>query len=257
MLALVAGVAALVLVGRPLSAPDWLRERIEDRLSAALPGLTIDFGDMSVLVSRDGLARVVLSDVDLRTSAGVPVAVLADLRAGLDPWPLLRGELQLGRVSLAGASMSLRRDKDGKVGLALGDVFAAGSEVPDIPTLIAQVDAALSDPRFESLRRIEAEALTIRYDDARAGRGWTADGGRLSLTREDGSLRLAGDVALLGLGDVAATLALNAESVIGAQSASFGLNLSGLPAQDIATQSPALVWLSGLRAPISGRCAAP
>ncbi|WP_315901583.1 DUF3971 domain-containing protein [Salipiger bermudensis] len=252
LLALVLGVAGLVMVGRAVSAPDWLRERIEDRLSEALPGLTINFGDMAVLVERDGLARVVLSDVDLQTSEGVPVATLADLRAGLDPLPLLRGELQLGRVSLAGASMSLRRDETGKVGLALGDAFASGTQAPDIPTLIAQVDAALSDPRFESLRRIEAEALTIRYEDARAGRGWTADGGRLSLSREDGTLRLAGDVALLGTGDVAATLAISAESVIGAQSARFGMNLSALPAQDIATQSAALAWLGGLRAPISG-----
>lgn len=252
VLALIAGGAALVLVGRPLSAPDWLREGIEARLDESLPGLTIDFGDVSVLVERDGLARVVLSDVDLQTSDGVPVATLADLRAGLDPLPLLRGELQLGRVSLAGASMSLRRDREGRVGLALGDAFSSDTKAPDIPTIIAQIDAALSDPRFDSLRRIEAEALTIRYEDARAGRGWTADGGRLSLTREDGTLRLAGDVALLGAGDVAATLALNAESVIGEQSAQFGMNLSALPAQDIATQSPALVWLSGLRAPISG-----
>ncbi|WP_417742364.1 AsmA-like C-terminal region-containing protein [Salipiger sp.] len=252
LLALLAAGAALMLVGRPISAPDWLRETVETRLGEALPGLSVGFGDISVLVERDGMARVVLSDVDLRTSDGVPVATLADLRARLDSLPLLRGELQLGQVSLTGASMSLRRDREGRVGLALGDAFTPGTKAPDIPTIIAQIDAALSDSRLDSLRRVEAEALTIRYEDVRAGRGWTADGGRLSLTREDGTLRFAADVALLGAGDVAATLALNAESAIGSQSVEFGMNLSGLPAQDIATQSPALVWLGGLRAPISG-----
>lgn len=252
VLALLVGASVLALIGRPLSAPDWLRARIEARLNEAVPGLDFRFGDVRLLVQSDALARIVLTDVDIRTDSGAPVATLADLEAGLAPAPLLRGEVALRAARLSGAMLSLRRDEDGRLGLALGDVFASGTRMPDFPTIIAQVDAAVADPRLAGLQELRAEALTIRYEDARAGRGWTADGGRLSLTREDGRLRLAGDVSLLGRGDVAATLAINAESVIGETSGSFGLNLTGLDSQDIASQSPALAWLEALRAPISG-----
>ncbi|MBN9887308.1 DUF3971 domain-containing protein [Salipiger abyssi] len=238
--------------GRAIAAPDWLRERIESRLGAMVPGLDIRFGGLNLLVQPDGLARFVLTDVDVRAETGAQVATLSDVEIGVTPGKLLFGEAELRAARLSGAVLTLRRNAEGELGLALGDVFASDTPTPDIPTIIARVDDAMSDPRLAGLREVQADALTIRYEDARAGRGWTADGGRLSLTREGGALRLAGDMALLGRGDVAATLALNAESPIGETSGSFGLNLSGLGAQDIATQSPALAWLNALRAPISG-----
>nr|WP_274705555.1 AsmA-like C-terminal region-containing protein [Salipiger pentaromativorans] len=252
MLAVSAAAGGWALIGRPLSAPDWLRAKVEARIGAAVPGLDIRFGDLRLLVKPDGLASLVLVDVDIRSATGAQVATLSDVEAGFSPVQLLAGEVELRAARLSGAVLTLRRDAQGRLGLALGDVFAADTPAPDIPTLIAQVDAAMTDPRLAGLRVVRADALTIRYEDARARRGWTADGGRLSLTREDGALRLAGDVALLGRGDVAATLALNAESPIGETGVQFGLNLTGLDAQDIATQSPALAWLETLRAPISG-----
>ncbi|APX25537.1 MULTISPECIES: YhdP family protein [Salipiger] len=251
VLLLLAG-GAWSMLGRPISAPDWVRVRIEQRLAEAVPALDISFGDMRLLVDPDGLAHVALTDVDIRSDTGAQVATLSDIEAGFSPSALLRGEVVLRRARLTGAMLALRRDAHGKLGLALGDVFDSDAPMPDLPTLIGLIDGAFARPQLAGLRSVEAEALTIRYEDVRAGRGWTADGGRLSLTREDGALRLAGDVALLGRGDTAATLELNAESRIGETSADFGMALEGLDAQDIATQSPALAWLHGLRAPISG-----
>ncbi|WP_417723926.1 DUF3971 domain-containing protein [Salipiger sp.] len=239
-------------LGRTLSAPDWLRARIESRLDQALPGIEIRFGDMRLRVERDLLARIVLSDVDVRSDAGAHVATLSDLSVGLAPTKLLRGEYELRTARMSGAVVTVRRDEAGRLGLALGDVFSGDTRMPGVPEIIDRLDAALGDPRLQALSAVDAEALTIRFEDARAHRGWTADGGRLRLTRENGALRLAGDVALIGRGDVAATIALNAESPIGSTRVDFGLSLDGLEAGDIASQSPALAWLDSLRAPISG-----
>ncbi|GGG61478.1 hypothetical protein GCM10011415_04490 [Salipiger pallidus] len=252
VIVLLAGAGLWSVMERPLSAPGWLREQIEERIAQAVPGIDLSFGDLQLEVRPDGMARVRLVDVGIRSDTGAPVAQLSNLVAGMTFADLFRGRIDLRLVHLSGASLAMRRDADGRFGLALGDVFASDTPTPDIPTMLANLQRALEDPRLDKLTSISAEALTIRYEDARAQRGWTADGGRVSITREGRSLRLAGDVSVLGRGDVPATLAVTAENTIGEGSAQFGVNLSGLEAQDIATQSPALAWLGGLRAPISG-----
>ncbi|MDU8911037.1 AsmA-like C-terminal region-containing protein [Aestuariicoccus sp. MJ-SS9] len=251
-LALILAIGGLLMLGRAVSAPDWLRERIEARIDVALPGLDLRFGDMQVQVQRNGLPQVMLWDVDIRTDDGVPVAAFGDVRAALSPKALARGKIVLRDASVSGAILTLTRGPDGRIAVALGDVFAADTATPDLPTLIAQVDRALADPRLARLRSVTADALTLRYEDARAHRGWTLDGGVLRLTRDDGRLQLGGNVAILGGGDTAASIELNAQSVIGDTGMDFGLTLRGLSSNDIATQSPALAWLDALHAPISG-----
>ncbi|MDJ0822451.1 MAG: AsmA-like C-terminal region-containing protein [Paracoccaceae bacterium] len=244
--------SAFVVTGRPIDAPPWLRERIEARIDAMAPGLNVEFGRMSLLVERSGLARVILWDVMINNDLGEEVAQLSDIEAGLSPAGLLRGQVVLKEAQVSGAFVTLQRDRDGRLGLALGNAFAQQTDTPDLAAIIGEVDAAFSDPRLSQLRVIEADALTIRYEDARARRGWTADGGRLRVSRQGGELRLAGDLALLGGGDQVATIELNAQSPIGATDLEFGVVLNGLSSGDIATQSPALAWLDALDAPISG-----
>lgn len=240
------------LVGRPVEAPEWVRARIEQRLAEAIPGLNVDFGRMSLQVEGMDLARFVLWDVDLRNEHGEAVAALSDIEAGLSAPALMRGKLELKELRVSGAFVTMQRDERGRFGLALGDVFAKGTTVPDMAEIVAQVDRAVQTPRLAGLTRFEADALTIRYEDLRAQRGWTADGGRLRLERDGDRLRVGGDVALLSGGAGVATVELNAESRIGETAVDFGIVLGDLGARDIATQSPALAWLDDLDAPISG-----
>nr|WP_167647720.1 DUF3971 domain-containing protein [Mameliella alba] len=246
------GVAGYAMVGRAVDAPEWVRERIETRIAESLPGIEVDFGRMSLLIQRSGLARVILWDVEIRNFNGETVAQLSDIEAGLSPAALLNGQVDLREAQVSGAFVTLRRDADGRLGLSLGDAFAASSEMPDIGQIIARIDTVMGDPRLAGLTSFEADALTLRYEDQRARRGWTADGGRLRLAREDGRLALSGDVALLAGGDGVATVEVEAQSPIGKQSLDFGVILHGLASRDIATQSPALAWLEELDAPISG-----
>ncbi|MFZ5962985.1 AsmA-like C-terminal region-containing protein [Thalassococcus sp. BH17M4-6] len=245
-------VAVWAAVGRPVTAPDWLQTRIEARLTEAAPGVRLRFGRVGVVFQPDGLARVRLSDVDIATPEGSPVATLSEVEAALSFGALLRGQLSLREARLSGGFVTLQRDVDGRLGLALGQAFNPSSTGPDVPTLIAQVDRLLTDPRLAALREVSADALTLRYEDARARRSWTADGGRLRIERSGGVLRLSADLAVLGGGDSVASLSVNAESAIGRRDVDFGLALNDLYSVDIATQSPALAWLRALRAPISG-----
>lgn len=253
LLSMVAGLAltAFLLAGHPVAAPDWLRDRIEQRIAQSLPGLDLRFGRVSVMLQRSGLARVILWDVELRNLHGGVIAQLSDVEAGFLPAPLLRGTLELREAQISGAFVTLTRDRAGKIGLSLGDAWA-GQTAPDLPQMISRIDTLLTDPRLSRLNLIEADALTIRYEDLRARRGWTVDGGRLRVEKADNVLDLSGDLALLAGGDAAASLEVNASSPIGDNSLDFGVTLAGLAARDIATQSPALAWLDALDAPISG-----
>jgi len=243
------GATFWALSGRVIEAPDWLRDRIEARLVQAAPALRLQFGGVSAQVT-GGIPRLRLRDVRIDTADGAPLAQLTDLEFGLAPAGLLRGRAQLSEVTLQGIFVTLRRDRDGRFGLALG-TDSAGS-APDIPGVVQMIDDALSDPRLARLRAVSLGNLTLRYEDARARRGWTVDGGRLRLERDQGTLRLAGDLAVLGGSEGVATLALNVESLIGAGDVVFGLSFEDLSSRDIATQSAALAWLDALRAPISG-----
>ncbi|MGP6085648.1 hypothetical protein [Antarctobacter jejuensis] len=247
-----AGLSAFLMVGRPVDAPPWVRERIEARIAESLPGIDVDFGRMSLLVQRSGLARIILWDVDIRNARGEMIAQLSDIEAGIAPGPLLSGRIELREAQVSGAFVTLTRDGQGRLALALGDAFAAGTAAPGVGQIITTVDKLLVDPRLAQLDLFEADALTLRYEDQRARRGWTADGGRLRLAREDGILRLSADVALLAGGDGVATVEIDASSPIGRSDVDFGITLDGLASRDIATQSPALAWLEELEAPISG-----
>ena len=253
MFMVVVAIAGWAMLGRTLTAPDWLHARIEARLARAVPDLRIAFDEVGLLVQRNGLARVTLSDVRLATASGVPIVDMGRASAGFRPGPLLRGRAVLREAQVSGVLATLRRDREGRFGLALGPAFAGGGGgLPDLPTLIGQVDDALLRPVLAGLRTVEVDGLTLRLQDERARRSWTADGGSLRLTREGGSLRLAAGLSVLGGGDTAATLQVDARSDIGRDDLAFGVSLDDLPSEDIATQSPALAWLRALQAPISG-----
>lgn len=244
-----AGIIAVATGGGGLAAPDWVERRIEARLVQALPDGRIAFEGLEVALGADGRPGLVLSGVTLSDTAGTPQASVARVEGAVAVWPLLRGEIELTGLSLSGAILSVRRDVDGRFDLALGGVgagFAAPGEI------VAAVDRWVAAPALARLDRVAAHGLTLRYEDARARRGWTADGGRLRLTREDGRLRASADFALLSGRDAAAVLAFNAESALGSEAVALGLTFERMETADIATQSPALAWLEVLDAPISG-----
>ncbi len=235
-----------------LESPDWLTQHIEQSLVDMAPDIRVSFGNISLFAQTSGQLHVALSDVSVVNLDGHLIAQLSALEAGLSGWDLLQGDTILRNGRVSGAFITVLRDKSGRLGLALGDAFSDDVDAPDVPTMITTLDNLAQSPLLEHLDDLEADGMTIRYEDARARRGWTVDGGRVLLERRDTSIMFTADMALLGGGASVASLQLHAESEIGKTSAQFGFALEDLPAQDIATQSPALAWLEALRAPISG-----
>ena len=239
-------------IGRPITAPDWLHHRIEDRLAKMLPDLDVTFGAMSVVMTPNGRPQVQLRDVEVSQPDGPVILAMSDLETGLALRPLLKGKAQLGRIRLSGAAIHVTRRKDGSFDLSFGASLPQVEQAASIEELKAGLDRFLTSPQLRNLGRVDADALIVRYEDLRSGRAWTIDGGRLRLTREGDDLRIGGDLALLAGYDFVTTVELNYESRIGAPEAHFGMIFEDMPAQDIAVQSAAVAWLDVVRAPISG-----
>ena len=249
---LAGAVGLFMMKGRYVAAPDWLRNEITTRLNAQTQAVQLRFGEVGMILEEDWIPRLVLRNVGVLDAEGERLAVLSDVNGTVALRPLLSGALQPGAIRLSGATVRLRRSASGNVGVAVGDNLTTVQEAPSFAALIDRLSGVLTRPGLVALKDVEAENLTIQFEDARAGKAWTVDGGRLRLTRAGDDLQLRGDFALLGNRGFATTLEMNYAGQIGATTADFGMSFEDMPARDIAGQSPALAWLEALDAPISG-----
>lgn len=245
-------VAFYSAIGRQVSAPDWLRQDITERLNSKMTGVQLSFGDVGFVLETDWVPRLVLRNVRVTDQNGERLAVLSDLDSTVALKPLMNGKIQPGTVRLSGATLRLRRSAEGRVGVAVGENPTTIEEASSFAALANQIDRLFLLPDLIALSRVEMGNLTLQYEDARAGKAWTVDGGRLLLTRAGKKIEMRGDFVLLGNRGYATTLEMNYAGEIGDAAASFGMSFDDMPARDIAGQSPALAWLETLDAPISG-----
>lgn len=246
---------AFWLKGRAIEVPEWLRDDISARLAAELPELDIRFGALEVVLQENWRPRIAVSNVDVMSVAGQEIVSVRGARASFDRTALMQGRLALTRLNLSGVLVNLRRDAQGSFELSAGPAAgtrAARRVAPTLTALVAELDDVLQRPGWRALREAEVDALTLRYEDARAGRAWTVDGGLLNLRREADELELSIDLTVLGGGDQAARLSASYVSDIGNPAARFGVTISNLAAGDIASQGAAFAWLQAVDAPLSG-----
>lgn len=250
---LCAGVLVLVL-GAGLNAPSWIRQQVADGINDGLSGYALRFDRMSLAFERDLVPRLALHGVAISTTDGAPLANLSGLEVTVAPRPLLRGEIQPATVRLEGGQLLLRRNESGAMALALeGNTAAPANDAPqNLVTLPQQIEAVFARPEFAALREVTVEKVSLRYEDARARRAWTADGGQIRLTREGERIDLRGNVSVLGARDYATSLEVTYGGIVGSAAAEFSLKFDDMPAADMAGQLPALTWLAALDAPISG-----
>jgi hypothetical protein len=243
----------VLLIGRDLRVPDWLEADIKAHIKQAMPDLDVRIGQIAFRIERSDLSpRVFFQNVVVRDETELPFMSLGELSVRASFPAAMQGDFLPKRITLSGALMKLRRGRDGQFDLTLGSAVQASGQGADFAALIERIDGVLMIPEMRYLTEVKASSLTLLYEDARSGRAWTVDGGRMALNRRDAALALRADFALLGGQDYATTLALSYESPIGSAAAKVGLELADAPAEDIATQSPAMSWMRGLRAPISG-----
>nr|WP_170410210.1 DUF3971 domain-containing protein [Ruegeria arenilitoris] len=240
------------LIGQNLHAPEWLRKQVEQRLEHSLGGLKIRFGDVNFIVNEEWRPRLQLSDVTISDAAGQQIAQVSDLRTRLSMRGLLRGQIRPRRIILRDAQIALTRGLDGALSLTVGSGSAPVQQAPDLAQLIEQSDDVFLSPILSGLRSVDLESLTLDYQDLRLGRAWVFDGGHITVTRTGDEMHLATGFSVLTGRDYASSIEANYTSVLGTPQARFGISITDLPAEDIASQSLALSWLQVLKAPISG-----
>ncbi len=247
-----AGVAVMSMIGTRVAAPEWLRNQVTERVNTADTGVSLGFGDLSMVLQDDWVPKVALQNLVVRDAEGAPLVQLANVQGTLALGPLLRGELRPGSINVSGMRLLVRRSAEGDIDLQLGDESGDVQQTTDPASLVDQIDAFLQRPDFAALRNVTADNLTLRYEDARARQAWNVDGGRLEMIRDGDTLELDAELALLGDRGFATTLEMIYRSEIGSSAADFVMTFEDMPARDIAGQSAALSWLRALEAPISG-----
>ncbi|WP_204114106.1 DUF3971 domain-containing protein [Shimia biformata] len=245
-------VLGVAISGRPIVLPDWARDRVSRVLAEQSPHYDIDFGKVS-LVFEDGfhprlqVQNVAVGDVE----TGVSLE-LAEIDTTLSLGELASGRVAPRSLSLVGATLTLRREADGSFNLAFGEGGGLTGNVSGLGDVGSLVERLFKRPELAQVSRIEAHAVSLRYDDVRAGQGWTIDGAEMRLDRDDTGARLGASLSLLGGRDYASQMEVSLETSFTSQAAALGFTFTDMPSEDIALQSPALAWLGVIRAPISG-----
>ncbi|PRY78863.1 uncharacterized protein DUF3971 [Yoonia maritima] len=247
-----AGVAAVMMINREITAPSWIVEQIEARASEVLDGAQLDFGTITARIGRDLHPHVRLVDTRLFDRDGVMLTRVPVVEGMMSPRGLiLRHEVMMQEIRLIGAQINLRRARDGTVAVALASDAAEVSQARSIPELLDQLDQVFERPQLEALETVRAEGLIVNFDDARARRSWVVDGGTLALDLRNGETALRGNLSLLSGRAEVTTVTLSYSSPRGSRAAQFAVNIDDAITSDIAAQSPALTWLRDVEAPIS------
>lgn len=247
---LLGGSALFLIVRGTVEAPNFVRAQLEQGVARAVPNAVLDYGSLDLQFGTDGRPLVVMRDARLSTTSGARIAEVTDLQAALSLGPLFQGRIQPKQLTVSGLFLDIQRDVDGAIELSfdgdLGQVSVAGAGI------IETIFDLLALPTLSELENFNIEAVTLRYDDQRADRSWTVDGGRARLAVSPESLDVFADLALLSGRASVATVEANALLDRTSGDISFGISVDEMPANDLATQSAALAWLSVLDAPISG-----
>lgn len=247
--ALVAGVS---MIGREITAPSWVKQLVEARAAEVLDGGSIAFGAITVTIGTDLHPQVRLRGAVLRDAAGTTLARIPVISGQISPRGLIfRHTLLMQKLRLSGPQIKLRRNADGSVAVAFDTQATALKQAPNFAVLLDQVDQVLERPELEALSTISVDGLIVNYEDARAARSWTVDGGTVDLRLDAAKTHLEAQFSLLSGRDFATTAGLTYDSPRGSRAADFALTLTQATAADLATQSAALSWLAVVDAPIS------
>lgn len=243
-------VLSLSLTGRTVAVPEILRAKLEDALNDNMEGAPLRLGGMQIGIDRTGVLQLLMNDIRLADQAGGALAELNWLGAELSLERMLKREFAAEKIYLTGAQITLRRTAAGRFTLAAGP--SLGGDEQSVTDVLARIDAAMTDGAVSSLEEVGAAGIVLTLEDARSGRIWQATNASATLrkTREALSLTVTSDV-FNGTDDLAG-LQVSLVRNRATEHVQLGVNVDGMPAGDIALQSPVLSWLGVLDAPISG-----
>ncbi len=248
LLVILAGGAA-AMIGRSLTLPAVVTERIEAALTEQMGGGIVDLSDVSVQLDRTLTPRILLRNLSARDASGAVIGQVAEIGVELSAAELWARNLLPTDLRIEGVEMTIRRALDGTLSLSFGETSTAPGSVPEV---LARFDAAFDAPGLAALATISATDLTITFEDARSGRIWQVTGGRLTIHNRPGRIELDLIAEVFNGTEDLARVQVSFTSVKNTPAAQLAVNIERAAARDIALQSPALSYLGLLDAPVSG-----
>lgn len=252
-----AGLIALVLlaaVDRPLVAPEWMRQRLEQAAAAQVEGVDISFGEVSLVIEDNWDPRLRVRNLELRAPDNRGGVTLARVDARLALAELRNGQVAPREIRVSGVFLRIIRLADGTVNISVGDGGGNGpfGEDTQIATIGDQIEGYLDLPLLAQLETFRLDDMTLRYEDVRARRGWTVDGGQMRLDRDGEDIEISTQMTLLGGRAYATSIEAFLNTSYETSATQFGVSFEDIPSGDIASQTAALTWLEIVRAPLSG-----
>ncbi len=246
----VTSLTIIALIGRDVDAPDWVKTQLISQLEQVGEGLEIEIDTVKLRLGRDLHPRVRINGVTVQSNKQ-PVGQLRHVSALISPRGIVFEQaILLQDVAIDGARLLVRRDADGRVSLAFGAQGDLG-KVPSLAALLDQIDQLFERPVLAAMETVSADGLILEYIDARAGRSWTVDGGRVTLALNGQATQIDGSLSLLSGGTDITRLDVSYGRRNRSGPASISLKIEDARAADLATQSPVFSWLSAVQAPIS------
>jgi hypothetical protein len=264
--------AALIALGFLLStgvsAPGWVRARLETVLTDSLPRESVAIGDIRVTMFKtSAYPSITLTNIKILDQNGNIRAAVPEIRTELVSFDALTGRLRPVSIVVSRAKLHLRRDLQGKIDISVGTGDAAsflpeGGSVADI---LAAIEDVFNIPVLSRLQTVQTLNSTITLDDATSGRRWkfrdTAFSfansvkdlsGQVTFKLETATGPIAGGALSEGPGDASGQATFSWSKERGKPTSKFSTSFSGFRTEDVADQMVALDWLRVLDAPIAG-----
>lgn len=247
-MALAVGITILAVTGRNLVFPQFVTDRIEEKINGDLNGPKVSIGRIVAVVDKDFVPRVTARNVGVSDATGAEVARLNTLRAVLTKEALTSGRLRPDRLKLSGAQITLRRRADGSFAFDFG---GAGATALSAHEALKAIDAAFTTTPLATISQVEAADVTVTLEDARSGRVWQATDANIVFKNNVKDLDFTLNFELFNGTEDLSKLAVGFNSKKGSLASVMSLNLTDAVTRDFALQSPALSFLSVIDAPLS------
>ncbi|MCT8160311.1 DUF3971 domain-containing protein [Pseudoruegeria sp. SHC-113] len=252
---LLAGAVILITVlassHQALTAPGWLKSRIEARINGVTERIDLGFEGVGVLINARGEPTALLREVTLRDTAGTEIAQVGRIALSIAPRAALSGSVVPTGLVIEDTRLLLQRGADGRFNLDFGAPGGQALVFDDLPGMVDALEALLDTQGLARVERAEAKGISLRFEDALRGVISEADAGRVALNRGAEGLEAEASLKLPGYGGAQADLALTARTKSDSAEAAFTLALSNVDARFLAAHEPIAAFLTGVDAPVS------
>ena len=242
----------LILSFGPVEVPRWITDRVAANVSEGELQLDLSKSEVYAWLGPRLTPQVQLDRVKV-TSSGEAIGYhFEQVEASISLSHLLVGRIALQKLSIDGLLVNLSRQADGRLEARLGNGAASRSDQTAVANWRETLGYALDLPQLVAFQELTLRNVTLAYQDFRAQETLTVDGGRINVSRDQETLSLQSDFAVLAGGAGVASIEANSTFSLSEGSLEFGLNFIDLPSRLLASQSTGFVWLSSLKAPLSG-----